>query len=367
MSSPSCPRADSGQTARGRGGAWRLHAVGARLRRVLWPVVQTSLTAGTAWYIAFTVLGHRQPFFAPIAAAVCLSASNVLRGQRALQMIAGVSLGIGVGTGIVAMLGTRAVTIGVVVLVALTIAVIVAQGFIAQGLMFFNQAAASAILIVALPEGGLGLERLFDALIGGGLALLVSVVLFPAAPLPLLRDATRAVYAALRDTLTHLEDLTTSAEPPEPGWTLEAGEHINQALIGLTQARSTAREIVRVAPRRRPQRAAVAAEDLRATRLTLLASAVINLARTTTAVLATDEPLPAHLREAIHALAEAVASLTEDAGSTTSDATAKAELAARLAEDAPTVTATNRAALIASIISQSARDVSRLAHDTIRR
>ncbi|MGH3721780.1 MAG: FUSC family protein [Pseudonocardiaceae bacterium] len=345
--------------------ASRAHAAGARLRRALWAIVQTSFAAGIAWYIAFTVLGHRQPFFAPVAAAVCMSASNVLRGQRALQMIGGVTLGIGAGVGIAALLGTGAVAIGVAVLIALTMAVIVAQGFVARGLMFFNQAAASAVLIVALPEGGPGSERLFDALIGGGLALLISIVLFPAAPLPLLHDATRAVYGVLRDTLEHLEGLTISVEQPEPGWTLEVSEHINQALAGLAQARSTAKEIVRVAPRRRPQRAVVAAEDLRATQLTLLASTVINLARTitTTAVLTPDEPLPAHLRDAIHALAEAIAGLAEHIGSATSDATAKAELARWLAEDTHTVTATttSRALLVASIIGQCARDVSRLA------
>ena len=63
-----------------------------------WSVVQTPAAAGLAWYLAHTLLGHHQPFFAPTAAAVSLSKNKVLRGQRALQVIAGVSLGIGIGT-----------------------------------------------------------------------------------------------------------------------------------------------------------------------------------------------------------------------------------------------------------------------------
>ena len=58
---------------------------------------QTSVAAGLSWYIAHDLLGHPQPFFAPIAAAVSLSISNVLRAQRAIQMMIGVTLGIGMG------------------------------------------------------------------------------------------------------------------------------------------------------------------------------------------------------------------------------------------------------------------------------
>jgi uncharacterized membrane protein YgaE (UPF0421/DUF939 family) len=50
-----------------------------------WSIVQTPVAAGLAWYIAHTLLGHHQPFFAPTAAAVSLSKNSVLRGQRALS------------------------------------------------------------------------------------------------------------------------------------------------------------------------------------------------------------------------------------------------------------------------------------------
>ena len=53
-----------------------------RVHSVLGPITQTSIAVGLVWYLTHDVLGHRQPFFAPIAAVVSLSASNVLRGQR---------------------------------------------------------------------------------------------------------------------------------------------------------------------------------------------------------------------------------------------------------------------------------------------
>ena len=82
-----------------------------RLRDIWFALAQTSVASGLAWYLAHDVLAHPQPFFAPIAAAVCLSISNVLRGQRAVQMMIGVTLGIGTGTVVWGLLGTGAVPI----------------------------------------------------------------------------------------------------------------------------------------------------------------------------------------------------------------------------------------------------------------
>ena len=48
-----------------------------RLKGMWFSVLQTTVASGLAWYIANDVLAHRQPFFAPISAAVCLSISNV--------------------------------------------------------------------------------------------------------------------------------------------------------------------------------------------------------------------------------------------------------------------------------------------------
>jgi uncharacterized membrane protein YgaE (UPF0421/DUF939 family) len=38
-----------------------------------WTIVEAPVAAGLAWYIAHTLLGHHDPFFAPCAAALSLS------------------------------------------------------------------------------------------------------------------------------------------------------------------------------------------------------------------------------------------------------------------------------------------------------
>ena len=42
-------------------GAWQ------RIRGAGWSILETPVAAGLAWYIAHTLLGHHEPFFAPTA------------------------------------------------------------------------------------------------------------------------------------------------------------------------------------------------------------------------------------------------------------------------------------------------------------
>lgn len=326
-----------------------------RLRAVAPAILLTSVAAGLAWFLAHDVLGHPQPFFAPIAAAVCLSASNVLRAQRAIQMIIGVALGIGVGVGARDLLGGGPVVIGLAALVSLGVAVLLGHGFIAQGLMFYNQTAASAILILTTQETATGTERLIDALIGGGLAIVSSVLLFPAAPLPMLRDAEHSVLAALRDILRRI------ARPPqsaEPDWFPNASEHLNAQLAALSQARATARQIVRIAPRRRRLRPAVTAADQRAAQLTLLCGTILALARSTIAARGNGEPLPPLAHAAIQHLSSALASLDR--------AHADGPTACAHTEDAIhdlSAPPDNHARLVIAAAQECARDLRRLAQE----
>jgi uncharacterized membrane protein YgaE (UPF0421/DUF939 family) len=259
---------------------WSLSGAVGRVRRVAAPVVEASAAAGIAWWFAHDVLGHAQPFFAPIAATVALSTSHVQRARRSVQMIVGVLLGIGVSELLHPLLGSGAVSIGLVVLVTLTLAVGLGVGFVGEGMMFFNQAAASAVLVIALHRAGTGAERATDALVGGVVALVIGVGLFPADPLKLIWVAERSV---LRSLLRILERRAAPAEEGsdlDMGWELTASHEVHARLSALTQARATARASVRVAPRRMPMRHAVEMEERRVARMYLLASAVLSLMRT---------------------------------------------------------------------------------------
>lgn len=287
------------------------HEAAHRLRVALWPILQTSTAAGLAWYLTHDVLQHRQPFFAPISAVVCMSASNVLRARRAAQMIIGVALGIVVGGGVEALLGNDWLAFGVAVFFALGIAVLIGRGVIAQGLMFVNQTAVSAILVLVFAHtGGLVAERLFDALIGGGLAFVFSILLFPANPVTVLVTARAGVLSALHDTLVQIALVISDPERADADWPLACVDRLHNQLGALIEARSTARLIVRRAPLRVAMRGTLADVDHHAARLGLLASTVLQLARTIA------PPVDGRLADPLHAavgeLAQAMSAADTD-------------------------------------------------------
>lgn len=250
-----------------------------RVRGRWFNLVQTSVAAGLAWYVAHDVLGHPQPFFAPIAAAVCLSITNVLRAQRAIQMMIGVTLGIGLGTVVQGLLGTGAVPIAIAALIALSIAVLIGRGYIGQGMMFANQTVVSSILVLALYRSGVGWERIDDALIGGCLAIGFAVLLFPADPLKVLRRARIGVLGVLQRVLSRTADVAAGRRAPESDWPLSAVDQVHEQLGGLIGARATARQVVRISPRRWGLRDSVQAADHQAVHVALLAGSVLQLAR----------------------------------------------------------------------------------------
>lgn len=153
------------------------------------------------------------------------------------------------------------------------------------------------------------MERLFDALIGGILAIIFSLLLFPKNPMTVLGDARSEVLAALRDMLDRVSEFARGQmQSPSDGIRIDA-DLLHQRLARLTEARTIARQLVRVAPRRWPLRAAVSTADRQAAGLALLTSSVLQLARIVATVHSLGEPLAQPLRDAIGDLAAAGAAL----------------------------------------------------------
>ena len=193
--------------------------------------------------------------------------------------------------------------------------------------MVRNQAAASAILIVALhkPGSNLALQRLEDALIGGAVAVVIARFLLPIDPIPLVRDEARKLREQLASALDQAasalaeRDRTRAENAVERIWSIDDGP--------LAQALLTAREVTRAAPRRRPMRRRV--EKLGKLYRELEASVYDSHAIATGVVrLAdSDRPPPDEAIAAIQAAAEAVRAIELDAArvaaSTTRDAAQK--------------------------------------------
>jgi len=144
-----------------------------RWRSAALPIAQAALAAGLSWLIAVHVVGHRVPFFAPVAAVVCLSLSLGERLRRVIELIVGVAIGVGVGDLLISRIGTGPWQIALVVALAMSVAVLLDCGAVST-----VQAAVSAILVSTLyvPGDAAGINRVVDGLIGGATGLLASGV-----------------------------------------------------------------------------------------------------------------------------------------------------------------------------------------------
>jgi uncharacterized membrane protein YgaE (UPF0421/DUF939 family) len=269
----------------------------------------TAVAAALAWLVAHRLLGHAQPFFAPIAAAVSLSTSRVERFRRILQLVGGVLLGIVIAEPLSSAIGTSTVALGVIVFVALAVAVGAGAGFFAGGMVFANQAVASAILVVTLRKHGTGAERAVDALVGGGVGLVLGVGLFPPDPLRLLHDAERRLLAELATTLEQAVEMLSRSIDPGVRWALARGAEVHGRLAELTSARATARANVRVAPRRWRLRPLVEAELARLGRLDALVEDVLGTARAATRRPQGSGALPTTLRDELAVIGAALRQL----------------------------------------------------------
>src|SRR4051795_1125234 len=175
--------------------------------RVAWrSVLLAGLAAGAAYLIATQVLGHARPFFAPVAAVITLGLTVAERGRRAFELGLGVALGIAVGDVVIAAIGVGVWQLSLVVMVA-----VVAALLIGRGQLLVNQAAVSAALVATLqpPSQGITFARAIDAMIGGGVALVVSGLILPHRPQVMIR---RSAWPVLDELAATLDDVAGGLE-----------------------------------------------------------------------------------------------------------------------------------------------------------
>lgn len=157
-----------------------------------WLLAQSTLAGTVAWVLARLLDDQRLPFFAPIAAIVVLNFARGERGLHAVRLIIGVAIGIGCGELAVLLAGSTIVSLAAAVFVAMTVTMAVTQNRLA-----LNQAGAAAVLTVIFAGGEAGYERMVDALLGVGVALVFTQVIFTPEPIALVRRAERQALRGL--------------------------------------------------------------------------------------------------------------------------------------------------------------------------
>jgi uncharacterized membrane protein YgaE (UPF0421/DUF939 family) len=259
---------------------WLAEVRAGAVRRVtanVWPILQAAIAAGAAWAIATHLVHHRQPFFAPIAAVVSLNTARGERGSNAVRLLLGVIVGILVGEGAIAVHRGGYGTMGVATLIAMLAALA-----ISGERLVIAQAAAGSILTVAALNGEVGSQRLIDALIGAGVALAISQLLFPAEPVALLRRAEATAALELAEGLRLTAD---ALERDDGGLAQRALDHLREtpsSIAHLARARRSSTRVTRWAPVRRRHHGPVVREEENAAQLDLLGGSCLMLARAVT-------------------------------------------------------------------------------------
>lgn len=273
-----------------------------RLRIYLVLAVQAGLAAALAWLVAVEALGNPEPVFAPIAAVITIGASVGQRLRRTIELMTGVTIGIAVGDLLIAVIGTGPWQIGLIVSLAIVVAILLKGG----GLMM-TQAGATAALIASLSpySPDLELPRFTNAAVGALIGAAVVLLLLPLNPLRLVERQTSPVLDLLATQMTATAAALSArdgAQAEEAACRLDP-EPILQQLRDAVQA---AHEVVTFSPARRRGRPALAQYQHGADHMERAFRDARGLVRRIATLIREGEPIPSGLPAAVERLGEAV-------------------------------------------------------------
>ena len=277
-----------------------------RLRDNGWPVLQTAAAAAIAYFLASFVLGSEQAFYAPIAAIVCLSLTLGQPKRRALLVSIGVAIGLGVAYLIVLAIGVGTVQIAIVVALAMGAALL-----FSGTTLLVNQAAISAILVVVLQppqQSGFSPDRFLDALIGGGVALLINY-LFPADPERMVEKAARPIFAELVSALEEAAAALREGDLDQAERALSQAREIDERVSSFRDTLTAGQETARFSPHRRGELGHLQLYADAADRLDLIVRDARSVARTAVGAVRQASLASNPLSEAVLELAQAIQAL----------------------------------------------------------
>ncbi|MGW4467239.1 FUSC family protein [Micromonospora sp. NPDC004704] len=271
--------------------------------------VQAGVAAALAWGIAHEVLNTPQPVFAPAAAVGTIASSVGQRLPRTIALILGVAVGIGFGDLLMLLAGNGPWQLGVIV----GLAVIGALLLSGRGVLV-AQAGGTAVLIAALsPEvGELEYPRFVDALIGGGVGLVVVLLLLPLNPRRVVQRAASYPIEELARQLKVTAQALSDRNEARLGQAVEGLGAIESDLENLKTAVEGAKEVVQLSPARWHRRQTLALFAQGAEHMDHAVWSSRGLARRAVGLIEDNEPLPAGLPIAVDRLSEAVLMLHDE-------------------------------------------------------
>ncbi|MEP6799698.1 MAG: FUSC family protein [Lapillicoccus sp.] len=220
----------------------------ARVRSKAWHLGQCAVAAGLAWWVATSILGHRAPVFAPIVAVVCLGTSYGQRLRRVAEVTVGVTVGLAVADLFLALVGSGPWQIGLIVLLAMTAALLLDTGNLLS-----TQAAVQSIFVVALVATSHdAVARWLDAAVGGVVALIAASIV-PRAPLRRPRTEAAVVVRKIVQLLHDAAQCTRDGDIERSAEVLASARATDGLIVELRAAASEGLSVLASSPFRRGQ------------------------------------------------------------------------------------------------------------------
>lgn len=311
-----------------------------RIRSYLPSLLLAAVAAGLAYLLALLIFSSEHAMFAPIAAIVSTGLTAGQRLLRAIEITAGVVLGLVFADLLVRVVGLGPWQLSLAVFLAMTGAV----AFRASPLMA-NQAAVAAVIVIALApyQDAPPQVRLFDAMIGGAVAIVLNAFFSPD-PQKVAADRTRdtleEVGSALHLMVRALEDtdLRRATEAQTKLNELDgARAAIEEALLAIGERLQLSRGRRRLSERRRLRAVQQVVE-----RLDLLLTTARSMARATASTVRHGEAPDGRIVTAVDQYARALGDLRRWVGGQTSGEVVREHALRAAATASSTLTATQR-------------------------
>ncbi|GAA4568901.1 hypothetical protein GCM10023176_24290 [Micromonospora coerulea] len=304
-----------------------------RLRTYFIVALQAGVAAGLSWFIAGTVLENPQPLFAPAAAVGTIAAAIGNRIRRTAELLAGVILGVLAGDLIIEVIGAGPVQTGLVVALAISVAVIFRGG----GAVMV-QAGSTAVLLGTVSPAGpdIAVPRTVNALVGGGVAVAVALLILPLNPVRTVHRAAGPTLDLFASQLTVAARAVAERDGDRADAAMQRLEAAEVERRQTTEIVAAAREVAVLSPWRWRRRAVLRRYEHAAEHLELAFTNSRNMVRRTVALLDAGEPVPDELPAAIEHFGQSLRLLHRDflAGRTPEIARSRAGLAAAEARQA---------------------------------
>ncbi|BDZ58252.1 FUSC family protein [Barrientosiimonas endolithica] len=278
-----------------------------RLRDRAFLIVQCAVGGAIAWSLARYLLGHPQPFFAPVTVLVALGLTYGQRLRRVVELTVGVAIGVLVGDVFVHFFGTGPVQLAVVVLCSMSIAVLAGAG----GLMMIQAGVQSMIVTTLVADSEYAFSRWLDAVVGGCVALLAATIT-PTSPVRRPRVEAARVLTELAEVLRATATAGRRRDQQRADDALARARASEGHLADLREAVDEGIAVTRQSPfRRRHNASVVAIADLTEPLDRAIRNIRVLVRRVSVAVLE-GEPIPPAYLTAVDDLAQVMDQMADE-------------------------------------------------------